>query len=274
MSMMTKNFNFENKNVTTIVDQNSNVWFKGFDVATILGYVNTSKSIQKHVEVEDKLNRGQINNPPIAGGFKGNESNQVFINESGIYSLILRSKLESAKSFKKWITSEVLPTLRKTGQYNMNHKTSDKKTFTIETESDLHKKVVQFLRKRFPHSLFVATLGENQITSELRIKSQQLGYMKGSPDLIINNLNKKYTGFAIEFKSPSGKGILSDEQTKMMKAYDDNGFKTLISNDYDAIIEQLLEYFRDVRIKCHHCSTKFKSSQTLMTHQKHFHKMN
>ena len=66
----------------------------------------------------------------------------------------------------------------------------------------------------------------------------------------------------------------SDEQTKLMKAYDDNGFKTLISNDYDAIVEQLLDYFRDVRIKCHHCSTKFKSSQTLMTHQKHFHKMN
>ena len=227
-----------------------------------------------HVDEEDKQKRSQFTGVAETSTLTNNQSNQVFINESGIYSLILRSKLESAKSFKKWITSEVLPTLRKTGQYNMNHKTSDKKTFTIETESDLHKKVVQFLRKRFPHSLFVATLGENQITSELRIKSQQLGYMKGSPDLIINNLNKKYTGFAIEFKSPSGKGTISDEQTKMMKAYDDNGFKTLISNDYDAIVEQLLDYFRDVRIKCHHCSTKFKSSQTLMTHQKHFHKMN
>ena len=156
----------------------------------------------------------------------------------------------------------------------MNHKTSDKKTFTIETESDLHKKVVNFLRKRFPHSLFVATLGENQITSDMRIKSQQFGYMKGSPDLIINNLNKKYTGFAIEFKAPNGKGVLSVEQSKMMKAYDDNDFKTLISNDYDVIIEQILDYFADVRIKCSHCSTKFKSSSTLISHQRLFHKIN
>ena len=175
MSIMTKNFNFENNNVSTILDQSSNIWFRGSEVAAILGYANTQKAVRVHVDEDDKQIRGQFAGVNAVGTLTNNQSNQVFINESGIYSLILRSKLESAKSFKKWITSEVLPTLRKTGQYNMNHKTSDKKTFTIETESDLHKKVVQFLRKRFPHSSFVATLGENQITSELRIKSQQLG---------------------------------------------------------------------------------------------------
>ena len=216
MTMICKNFNFENNNVTTILDQNSNVWFRGSEVAAILKYAKPLNAISRHVDLDDKQIRGRFEGVPVSGTLSNNELNQIFINESGIYSLILRSKLESAKSFKKWVTSEVLPTLRKTGQYNMNHKTSDKKTFTIETESDLHKKVVNFLRKRFPHSLFVATLGENQITSDMRIKSQQFGYMKGSPDLIINNLNKKYTGFAIEFKAPNGKGVLSVEQSKMM----------------------------------------------------------
>ena len=76
------------------------------------------------------------------------------------------------------------------------------------------------------------------------------GYLSGSPDLIINNLHKHYTGFAIEFKNPNGKGILSDDQSNMLQKYQNNGFKTIVSNDYDYIIEQLIEYFRDVRIKC------------------------
>ena len=193
-----------------------------------------------------------------------------------MYPLILQSKLESAKAFKRWVTKDVLPSIRKTGRYSyddMNHKYNDSLTFKIENETDLHVKVVSFLKKRFPHSLFTATLGENQCTSAMRIDSYRKGYLRGSPDLIINNLHKHYSGFAVEFKNPNGKGILSPDQSKMLRQYQSNGFKTLVSNDYDHIIEDILEYFKDVRMKCTFCPRKFVSPQSLKNHIKGFHKM-
>ena len=87
----------------------------------------------------------------------------------------------------------------------MNHKYSDCLTFKVESETDLHVEVVSFPKKRYPHSIFTATLGENQCTSVKRMESYKKGYLLGSPDLIINNLHKHYTGFAIEFKNPNGK---------------------------------------------------------------------
>ena len=96
----------------------------------------------------------------------------------------------------------------------MNHKYNDSLTFKIENETDLHVRVVSFLKKRFPHSLFTAMLGENQCTSAMRIDCYKKGYLRRSPDLIINNLHKHYTGFAIEFKNPNGKGFLSYDRLR------------------------------------------------------------
>ena len=207
---------------------------------------------------------------------KRNEVNTIYINESGLYSLILRFKLESARAFKRWLTKDVLPSIRKTGRYvydDMNHKYNEKLTFKIENETDLHTKVVSFIKKRYPNSIFTATLGENQDTSVKRIESCKKGYLRGSPDLIINNLHKHYTGFAIEFKNPNGKGVLSPDQSMMLRQYENNGFKTLVSNDYDYIIEQLIVYFRDSRIKCLYCPRRFISPQSLKNHIKSFHNM-
>ena len=90
---------------------------------------------------------------------------------------------------------------------------------------------------------------------------------------MINNLHKHYTGLVTEFKSPNGKGILSYDQSKMLQQYQNNGFKTLVSNDYDHIIKQLIEYFRDVGIKCSYCSRKFISSLSIKNHLISFHKV-
>ena len=98
-------------------------------------------------------------------------------------------------------------------------------TFKIESETDLHVKVVSFLKKRYTHSLFSVTLGENQDTVYKRISSFKKGHLCGSPDLIINNLHKHYSGFAIEFKSPKGNGILSPDQSMMLRQYQNNDFK-------------------------------------------------
>lgn len=88
---------------------NGEVWFVGKDVAEILGYADPNKSIAMHVDEDDKLNDKSASSLGQRGGW--------FINESGLYSLILSSKLESAKRFKRWVTSEVLPSIRKTGSY-------------------------------------------------------------------------------------------------------------------------------------------------------------
>ena len=201
----------------------------------------------------------------------------IYINESGLYTLIFTSKLESAKIFMKWVTSEVLPSIRKTGSYvppiDVGHKFNNALTVRIENETDLHVKVVSFLKKRFPYSIFVAPLGENQDTSIKRIDSFNKGYIKGTPDLIINNLHRYYTGFAIELKTPKGYGTLSNEQSNILFHYQLNGFKTLVSNDYDRIVEELLVYFRDVRVKCSFCPRRLISSQSLRNHIKFFHKM-
>ena len=215
------------------------------------------------------LEGGPKSGPPL-----NEQGGSIFINESGLYSLIFGSKLESAKAFKRWVTSEVLPSIRKTGRYDycMNHKYSNMLTFKIENETDLHVEVVSFLKKRYPHSLFTVTLGENQDTVHKRIDSFKKGYLRGSPDLIINNLHKHYTGLCIEFKSPNGKGVLSPDQSMILLQYQNSGFKILVSNDYDQIIEQIIEYFRDVRIKCSYCPRRFIRPHSLRKHIEFFHK--
>ena len=155
----------------------------------------------------------------------------------------------------------------------MNHKYNNTLTFKIENETDFHVKVVSFLKKRYPHSLFTATLGELQRTCEERIGSWRKGYLRGSPDLVIYNLHKRYTSFCIEFKTPKGNGVLSPDQSMMLRQYQNNAFKTLVSNDYDYIIVQMIEYFRDVRMKCSFCPRRFISSQSLRNHINGFHRM-
>jgi prophage antirepressor-like protein len=89
-------------------------WFVGYDVAKALGYVKPRNAISVHVDDEDK-NTALIQGA-IQGGTQGNP-NMTIINESGLYSLILSSKLPTAKGFKRWVTSEVLPAIRRTGGY-------------------------------------------------------------------------------------------------------------------------------------------------------------
>lgn len=92
------------------VEQAGGIWFVGKDVAEALGYSNPSNAVISHVDDEDKL-RTQIK-------YAGQNREVSIINESGLYSLVLSSKLPKAKAFKRWITSEVIPSIRKTGSYN------------------------------------------------------------------------------------------------------------------------------------------------------------
>ena len=128
--------------------------FRGKTIAEILGYAIQCKAIREHVDPNDKVKLAELRGERTSKskGFnldplKRNEGNTIFINEYGLYSLILRSKLESARVFKRWVTKKVLTTIRKTGRYSyndMNHKYNDSLTVKIENETDLHIKLSPF----------------------------------------------------------------------------------------------------------------------------------
>lgn len=100
-------------------------WFVGKDVAEVLGYTNPQKALRDHIDEEDKT----LNESFTVNGTKG-----ILINESGLYSLILSSKLPKAKEFKHWVTSEVLPTIRKTGSYSVHM--TDYQKMMMETRAE------------------------------------------------------------------------------------------------------------------------------------------
>ena len=104
-------FNFENTPVQTIVENNE-IFFRATQLAELLQYKNPHDALRKHVDSDDLAKREIVNTV--------NKRAQVlFVNESGMYSLVLSSKLEQAKKVKRWITSEVLPAIRKTGKYQL-----------------------------------------------------------------------------------------------------------------------------------------------------------
>ena len=263
-------FTYEN-NELSVIKKGDDIWFKAKTIAEILEYTNTKEAVRYHVDSEDKTTLRDL----ISRDSKilpQKNDHMIYINESGLYSLIMRSKMEKAKKFQKWVTKEVLPSIRKSGRYELNHKPFKMLTFNIQSEYDLQKKVVNYIKNHHPKALLNATLGENQITNDMRLKSYNMGYQKGSPDLIIQNLHKDYSGFVIEFKNPNGNGKLSEYQKAMLKEYKNNAFKVLVSNDYDEIITEIIHYFDGVRIKCNYCKNKLKSTETLNNHLKYFHK--
>ena len=103
--------NQEFGSVRTLVIDNE-PWFVGKDVAEVLGYAKPLNAIAQHVDKDDSLKQGLTDS-------LGRQQKTIFVNESGLYALIFGSKLESAQKFKRWVTSEVLPALRKTGQYQV-----------------------------------------------------------------------------------------------------------------------------------------------------------
>ena len=259
---------FKNKDLgielKSFIDKQQNVWFLGKDVAKILGYRDTDKAIRSHVDKEDKY-KGPAK---TTGGLQ----QSFYINESGFYSLLLSSKLESAKKFKHWITSQVLPYIRKYGFYKMFDNPNNK-MFKIENETDLHYKVVQLIRNYYPDSILVAGLGENQDTEEKRLDSYRKGFQRGQPDIMILDYHKDYKGLCIEFKSPTNYFCITESQLKTKEKYKANDYAYIISNDYDYISKKLHKYMSGVRILCKYCPKAFRSKKTLNTHLKIFHRI-
>jgi prophage antirepressor-like protein len=280
---------------------NGDPWFRGKDVATFLGYCNERQAIRIHVEDDCKkilsdllatANEGRLPDSRL----DANAKNSIFINDVGLYSLTLSSQKPEAKAFRRWVTSEVLPSIRKTGSYavpialppppppppaitSMFDKAdyAKKNAFYMQSEDDLHSKVVRYIRRYYPHAMMNPGLGEFQRTDDLRLEGFRKGYQKGTADLTILNKHLEYSGFCVEFKTPKGDGSLSASQEEWLRNLHINGWKVLVSNDYDAIVKELDAYFQKVRIACPKCVAKptyYKSEATLQQHMVAFHRIN
>lgn len=123
--------------IRTVNDEKGEPWFIGKDVATLLGYSNTRDALRKHVDEEDKTTVA------IRDTGSNYQSMTVIVNESGLYSLILQSKLPRAREFKRWVTSEVLPQIRKTGGYIPLDNEDDEKTILAKALKILNRTLQQ-----------------------------------------------------------------------------------------------------------------------------------
>ena len=141
------------------IDHKCRVWFKAKEVATILGYRDTDKAMRKHVDKEDK-HKGPAK---TVGGLQ----TCVFISESGLYSLVISSKLETAKKFKRWITSEVLPSIRKYSYFKL-------------FDSKIKQRVIFDEVKYYKHPVF-SNYAANKNGDILSLKTQKnLSMLKGT----------------------------------------------------------------------------------------------
>lgn len=171
-------FNFESHEVRSLL-LNNEPWFVGKDVADVLGYQNGSRDINRHVDEEDRQNYQSSTFDSPRG--------MTIINESGLYSLVLSSKLPSAKKFKRWVTSEVLPALRKTRQYQVKELSGSElmAKALIEAQSVLAAKDKQ-IEEMKPKALFadaVATSHTSILVGELAKILKQNGIDMGQKRL-------------------------------------------------------------------------------------------
>lgn len=165
---------------------NGEPWLVGKDVTKALGYDNPSKAIRDHVEEEDKKVGVQNVTPYIIDSL-GRKQHPTFINESGLYALVFGSKLPSAKKFKRWVTSEVLPALRKTGQYQVKELSGQElmAKALIEAQSVLAAKDKQ-IEEMKPKAIFadaVATSHTSILVGELAKILKQNGIEMGQKRL-------------------------------------------------------------------------------------------
>ena len=281
-NMLEKAFKNEELGIkmNSYIDKQQNIWFRGKDVAEILGYRDTDDAVRRHVSIENKMTQflqpkcspgktpGQQNNTKVKcspGKTPGQQNDTrgkycTFINEPGFYELVFSSKLESAKKFRQWVFTTVLPSIRKYGQYKIFDSPWNK-MIMIGNETDLHYKVVQLIRNYYPDSILVAGLGENQDTEDKRLDSYKKGYQRGQPDLMILDYHKDFKGLCIEFKSPTNNYSVSESQLKMKEKYCKNNYAFILSNDYDKINKLLHKYMAGLRIPCKYCSKAFRNKK-------------
>ncbi|CAB3982131.1 Hypothetical predicted protein [Paramuricea clavata] len=209
---------FENKKLNVgvrTVRRGEEVLFYAKDVSESLGYNKPRNAVRIHVWEEDKCTLGSLQRGPSAGPLYMGQPETVLITEQGLYQLIFGSELKHAKNSRRWVFNEILPSIRKTGWYELpKSKLHYSKQLKLLNETDLHYAVVRYIRRYYPNALIVAGLGEYQDTVQRRCDAYRKGYIGGQPDLIIKNPMNGYIGFAMELKTPKG-----TDETKLNLSY-------------------------------------------------------
>lgn len=248
-------FNFEEQEVRTLT-VNNEPYFVGKDIAEILGYSNASKAVMNHVDLEDKKFE------MIAHSQNGNvsETKTAIINESGLYSLILKSKLPTAKKFKRWVTSEVLPTIRKHGMYATENTieqllsdpdTAIKLLETIKTEREQRLIAEQRVNELQPKATYYDLILQNKTLLSVTHIAKDYG-------MSATALNKMLSDFGIQFKqggtwllyqkhadkgyTQSTTHIIDDERSSLLTKWTQKGrlfiYETLKDNGILPLIEK------------------------------------
>ena len=192
------------------VQMNNETYFVGKDVAESLGYKDTSDALKKHVLDEDKLTRRFTDS--------GQSREMYVINESGLYALIFGSKLESAKRFKHWVTSEILPSIRKHGMYAVDDLINDPdlaiKAFTaLREERNKNKLLMEDVKRMKPKEEFFDAVADSKDAIEIGKVAKVLNF----PGVGRNKL----------FEILRRKGILMKDNIPYQKFIDNGCFRTI-----------------------------------------------
>lgn len=216
-------FNFGQQEVRTVL-LNDEPYFVGKDVAEILGYERADNAVRNHVDEEDRLMHR------ISAS--GQNRNMTIINESGLYSLILKSKLPSAKKFKRWVTSEVLPAIRKTGSYSNVPKSFAQ---ALRLAADLEEKnqlLEQQIAEYEPKISYLDTI----LSSTDTVATSQIAADYGMSAIALNKLlNKlgvqhKVSGQWLLYRKHMNQGYTKSHTSEIAKA--DGGVKVVMNTKW------------------------------------------
>lgn len=214
-------FNSEEFGEIRTVTIDNEPWFVGIDVAKSLGYANPKNAVPKHVSEEDKLGT-QIE-------YAGQRREVTVINESGLYALIFGSKLESAKRFKRWVTSEVLPAIRKTGSYQKPMTIAEQIQLLAQGNVELEEKIeaVNDDLQEFKKDMPLLALECQKIT---KAKNQKVVPMLGGKD-------------APAYKDNSLRQLVySDIDAQLRREFGVNTYKAIKRNQCDVAIKIINDY--------------------------------
>lgn len=193
-------FTFEGTEEIRAIQIDGEPWFVGKDVAEILGYTNPQKALRDHVDEEDKLTERIVQS--------GQRREMILINESGLYSLILSSKLPTAKKFKRWVTSVVLPSIRKHGMF-VTEKTIDQ---MLEDPDSMIKALTQIKEERAkrrlaeekaaklePKAKFCDVVLQNPALVNVTVIAKDYGMSAQAMNKLLENLGVQYNQHGVWF---------------------------------------------------------------------------